>query len=104
MLGAEQRVTHRGSLTGPSSVVDPAPVANRGNRLDPGQRCYQNRCRSGISDSHVARNQQIGAPVDFLVGDLAAGVDRVTGLLLGERVLGGDVAAASSNLVGADLG
>src|SRR6185437_16591071 len=59
---------------------------------------------SGISDTHVARDQQVGALVDLLVGDLAAGVDRVAGLLLGKRILGGDVTAAAPDFVSPDLG
>ena len=41
--------------------------------------------------------------VDLLVGDPLARRDRAGGLLVGQRVLHGDIAAAAPHLVGADL-
>ena len=70
-----QRVADRGGLAGPAGVVDPGAPADHGNRLGVGQRGDQCRCGRGVSDAHVAGDQQVGAGVDLLVGDPAARLD-----------------------------
>ncbi len=84
------------------SVVDAGTPANDGNRFGVGQGRDQSGCGGGVSDSHITRDQQVGAGIDFLVGNPEAGLDRGGHLLGAQRVFGGDVAAAAPHLVGAD--
>ena len=64
-----QRVAHRRGLADPARVVDTGAAADHRHRLGVGQCRNQNRRRRGVSDAHVAGDQQVGAGVDLLVGD-----------------------------------
>ena len=99
---AVQRVADGRGLADPPSVVDAGAAADHRDRLGVGQRGDQHRCRGGVSDAHIAGDQQVGAGVHLLVGDGAARRDGGGRLVCGQRVLDGDVAAAATHLVGAD--
>ncbi|CKQ99083.1 Uncharacterised protein [Mycobacterium tuberculosis] len=98
----KQGVAHRGRLTRPTGVVDTGPEPDHRDRLGIGQRRHKNRGRGSVSDSHIAGYEQVGAGINLFVGDLLAGCDRGGGLVVGQRVLGGDIAAAAAHLVRAD--
>ena len=98
-----ERVAHRRGLADPPRVVDTGAAADHRHRLGVGQCRNENRRRRGISDAHVAGDQQVRAGVHLLVGDGAARRDRRGHLVLRQRVLDGDVTAAATHLVGADL-
>ena len=63
----------------------------------------QRRGGRGVADAHVAAEQQLRAGSDLLEGDLATDLERLRGLLGGERVLEVDGAAAAAYLVRAHV-
>ena len=101
--GPVQRITNRRGLAGPARIVDAGTAADHFHGFGVGQCGHQRGRRGGVADTHVPGDQQIGAGVDFLVGDPASRLDRTDHLIRGQGVLDGDVAARPPDLVSADL-
>ena len=59
--GPVQRVADGRGLARPARVVDTGAAADHRDRLGVGQRGDQSRCGRGVSDAHVAGDQQVGA-------------------------------------------
>ncbi len=66
---ASGRVAHGRALAHPRVVVDARAAADDLADLRVGEQCDEGRRRRRVADAHVTRDQDIGARVDFLVGD-----------------------------------
>lgn len=100
--GSVERVAYRTGLAHPAEVVDTGAAAHHDDRFGTGQCCHQSCCSRGISDAHIAGDEQVGAGVDLLIGDLAACFHRCRRLLGAQCIFHRDVAGAAAHLVGAD--
>ena len=83
--------------------VDPGAASDDRHRLEAGDRSDEHRRRRRVADTEIARDKQVGARIDLLVGDTAPGGDSGERLFLGERVLAVERAAGAADLVAAGV-
>ena len=98
--GPAQGVADRGGLAHPAGVVDPAARA-RSTATGSAPVSAATSTEAGVvaPTPSAAGHQQVGAGVDLLVGQRPADGERALGLVLGERVLPVDPAAAGADPV-----
>ena len=88
----------------PGLVVDPGPAADHVVGVEAEDGPDQGGRDRRVADPHVARDQQVGAGVDLLVGHRPAGGEAGLDLVGRERVLAVDRPGAAPYLVAAHLG